>query len=166
MPSLVGSEMCIRDSHRLCQDVNGVIQLTASEWIRFWFRGPRVYTTPPQRDNRKRVKAPALTSCPSGTIVPCSSRTKRGKDPFITLNIPSALVEETYLATFISYWPTEATCLIRPGVFVAASRLAHGEYINLAIPALTSVYRGLNRISMARNLTKLEAIFPIHYVYG
>jgi len=38
--------------------------------------------------------------------------------------------------------------------------------MNLAIPTLTSVYRGLNRISMARNLTKLEAIFPIHYVYG
>jgi len=113
-----------------------------------------------------------LTSCPSGTIVPHSSRTKRGKDPFITLNIPSALVEETYLAAFISCWlwsfvlPIEATCLIRPGVFVPASRLAHGEYMNLAIAALTSVYQGLNIISMARNLTKLEAIFPIHYVYG
>ena len=38
--------------------------------------------------------------------------------------------------------------------------------MNLAIPALTGVYGGLDRISMARNLTKLEAIFPIHYVYG
>ena len=62
--------------------------------------------------------------------------------------------------------PTDATCLICPDLFVAASKLAHGECVNLAIPALTSVYRGLNRISMTRNLTKLEAIFPIHYVYG
>jgi len=81
-------------------------------------------------------------------------------------------VEETYLAAFISYWlcsfvlPTEATCLIRRGVFIVVSKLAHEECINLAIPALTSVYRRLNRIFMARNLTKLEAIFPIHYVYG
>jgi len=26
--------------HRLYEDVNGFIQLTAPEWIRFWFRGP------------------------------------------------------------------------------------------------------------------------------
>jgi len=38
--------------------------------------------------------------------------------------------------------------------------------MNLAIPVLTSVYCGLSRISMATNLTKLEAIFPIPYVYG
>jgi len=62
--------------------------------------------------------------------------------------------------------PTEATCLIRPDIFVAASKLAHGECVNLTIPALASIYRGLNRISMARNFTKLEAIFLIHYVYG
>jgi len=74
--------------HRVCQDVNGIFQLTTPEWIRFWFCGPQFYTTPPQRDNMKRVKALALTSCPSGTIVPRSLRTKREKDPFSTLNIP------------------------------------------------------------------------------
>ena len=128
------------------QDVNGVIQLTAPEWIRFWFHRPQVYTTAPQRDNMKQIKAPELTSCPSGTIAPHLLRAKREKDPFATLNIPPALVEKTYLAAFIScclcsfVLPTEATCLIRPGVFVATSKLAHGECINLAIPALTSVY--------------------------
>jgi len=90
--------------HRLYQDVNGAVQLIASNWIRFWLRGPRVYSTPPQHDNRKRVKAPMLTSCPSGIIVSHSSRTEREKDPFTTLNILSALVEETYLAAFISCW--------------------------------------------------------------
>jgi len=58
--------------------------------------------------------------------------------------------------------------------FVAASKLAHGaattlahrKCVNLAISALANIYRGLNKISMARNLTKLEAIFLIHYVYG
>ena len=59
--------------HRLCQGVNGVVQLAASKWIRFWFRGPHVYTTSPQRHNTKRVKAPTLISCLSGTIVPHSS---------------------------------------------------------------------------------------------
>ena len=60
----------------------------------------------------------------------------------------------------------EETFLVHPGVFVVASKLAYGECVNLAIPALTIVCRELNRISMARNLTKLEAIFPTHYVYG
>ena len=57
-------------------------------------------------------------------------------------------------------------CLIRLGVFVAASKLTHEEYVNLAIPALANIYQGLNKISMARNLNKLKAIFPIHYVCG
>jgi len=97
---------------------------------------------------------------------------KKEKDPFVMLNIPEALIEETYLAALISCWlcsfvlPTEAVCLIRPAVFVAASKLAHGECLNLAIPTLASIYQGLNRISMARSLNKLEVIFPIHNVYG
>ena len=51
-------------------------------------------------------------------------------------------------------------------MFVAVSKLAHGECLNLAIPTLASIYRGLNRISMAQSLNKLKVIFPIHYVYG
>ena len=63
--------------HRLCQDVHGIVQLTASEWIRFWFRGRQICTPPPSRENRKRVKAPTNTSCPSGMITPRTGRTKR-----------------------------------------------------------------------------------------
>ena len=90
----------------------------------------------------------------------------------MTLNIPEALIEETYLAALISCWlcsfvlSTEVVCLIQQAVFAAASKLAHRECINLAIPALASIYPGLNRISTARSLNKLEVIFPIHYVYG
>jgi len=82
------------------------------------------------------------------------------------LNIPEALIEETYLAVLISCWlcsfvlPTKAVCLIRLAVFVAASKLAHGECLNLAIPTLARIYRGLHRISTARSLNKLEVIFP------
>jgi len=88
------------------------------------------------------------------------------------LNISDALIDEAYLATLISYslcsfvLPTKAVCLIHPAMFVAASELTHGECLNLAIPTLASIYRGLNRISIARSLNKLEDIFPIHYVYG
>lgn len=97
---------------------------------------------------------------------------KRENDPFVTLNIPEGLIEGTYLASLIACWlcsfvlPTEAVCLIRLAMFVAASKLAHGECLNLAIPVLASIYWGLNGISMARSLNKLEVIFPIHYVYG
>jgi len=38
--------------HRLCQDVHGIIQLPAFEWICFWFRGRHIYTTPPSCGNR------------------------------------------------------------------------------------------------------------------
>jgi len=62
--------------------------------------------------------------------------------------------------------PTEAVCLSCPAVFVAASKLAHGKCLNLTIPTLASIYRGLHRISTAWSLIKLEVIFPIHYVYG
>jgi len=68
--------------------------------------------------------------------------TKSEKDLFVTLNIPEVLIKEIYLAAFIFYWlcsfvlPTEAVFLIRPAVFVAASKLADGECLNLAIPAL------------------------------
>jgi len=105
-------------------------------------------------------------------IAPRTWRTKREKDPFVTLDIPEALIKETDLAALISCWlccfvlPTEAMCLIRPAVFVAASKLAHGEYLNLTIPSLASIYRGLHRISTALSLNKLEVIVPIHYIYG
>ena len=93
----------------------------------------------------------------------------------MTLNIPEGLIEEAYpttLTTLISYWlcsfvlPTESMCLIRPAVLMAASKLAHEECLNPAISALASIYRGLNRISTAQSMNKLEVIFPIHYVYG
>jgi len=90
--------------HRLCQDVHGIVQLTPTEWIRFWFRGRQIYTPPPSRDNRKRVKVPTNTSCSSGMIAPRPRRTKREKDPFVMLNIPKALIEESYLAALIFYW--------------------------------------------------------------
>jgi len=107
--------------------------------------------SPPQHDNRMRVKAPALTSCLFGTIVRRSSRTKREKECFTTLNISTSLVEETYLVAFISCWscsfvlPIEATCLIRLGVFVAASKLTHGACMNLTIlsPEGTSFHGNL-----------------------
>jgi len=90
----------------------------------------------------------------------------------MTLNIPEALIEETYLTALISCWLcsfvllSEAVCLIHLAVFIAVSKFAHRECLNLAIPALASIYRGLSRISMARSLNKLEVISPIHYVYG
>jgi len=121
---------------------------------------------PPQSDNRKRAKAPTLTSCPSNTIAPRLSRTKREKDPFAILNIPTTLVKQNYLPSFLSCWscffvlPTETTCLIHPGVFVVASKLAHGEYVNLVIPALTSIYEGLNKIQRPEILISWKPFFP------
>jgi len=60
----------------------------------------------------------------------------------------------------------EAMCLIRISLFLAPNKLAHEKCVNLTIPILASIYRGLNRITMARNLNKLDAIFLSNCVYG
>jgi len=64
----------------------------------------------------------------------------------VALNILEALIEETYLATFIFcgfcffVLPTEAMCPIYLTVFEAVSKVAQGECLNLSIPTLTSIY--------------------------
>ena len=42
--------------HRLCQDVHGIVQLPATEWIRFWFRGRQIYAPSPAVTTESELK--------------------------------------------------------------------------------------------------------------
>ena len=73
---------------------------------------------------------------------------------------------------FLSCWlcafvlPSEEGNFIRPETFKIASLMASGKRVSLAIPILTSIYHGLNKISNSSQLDHVRVCFPIHYVYG
>ena len=62
--------------------------------------------------------------------------------------------------------PTSEENIIRPGTFKIASFLAEGRKYSLAVPVLTSIYRGLNGISKSTQPGQSYSYFPFHYVYG
>ncbi|GAA0169703.1 hypothetical protein LIER_40814 [Lithospermum erythrorhizon] len=44
--------------------------------------------------------------------------------------------------------------------------MARGDRVCLAIPVLSSIYRGLNAIAASKTPSNAMAFFPVHYVYG
>uniref|UniRef100_A0A803MDQ1 Aminotransferase-like plant mobile domain-containing protein n=1 Tax=Chenopodium quinoa TaxID=63459 RepID=A0A803MDQ1_CHEQI len=92
-------------------------------------------------------------------------------EAFTILGIPEAHRKQTYLTAFLSCWlcafvlPLKDLGFIRPGVFKPASSLASGRKISLAIPVLTSIYRGLNELSTSAAPGRRPGFFPAHYVY-
>ena len=44
--------------------------------------------------------------------------------------------------------------------------MAAGKIVSLAIPVLTSIYRGLNLIARSRKPSRSKYCFPVHFVYG
>ncbi|KAH9621205.1 hypothetical protein KSS87_012216 [Heliosperma pusillum] len=91
---------------------------------------------------------------------------------FQTLDISETDRRQTYLAAFLSCWlcafvlPVRDLGYIRVTVFKVASLLASGQTISLAIPALASIYRGLNDISTLVSPGRNPAHFAAHYVYA
>ncbi|KAL2894867.1 30S ribosomal protein S9, partial [Bienertia sinuspersici] len=56
--------------------------------------------------------------------------------------------------------------LIKPSTFEIATLIARGRTSSLAIPVLSSIYRGLNIISRSSKPAYSRASFLTHYVYG
>ncbi|PHT48120.1 hypothetical protein CQW23_12328 [Capsicum baccatum] len=54
----------------------------------------------------------------------------------------------------------------RPGTFKMACMMASGKMVGLALPVLSSIYSGLNKLSSSVQLNQIKVCFPIHYVYG
>ncbi|KNA23094.1 hypothetical protein SOVF_027810, partial [Spinacia oleracea] len=78
----------------------------------------------------------------------------------------------TYVGAFLSCWlctfvlPQSEDRLIRPGTFETATLMARGETFSLAVPVLTSIYRGLNSISRNSKPSYSKTFFPAHYLYA
>nr|GLL27176.1 uncharacterized protein LOC105951073 [Ipomoea trifida] len=146
--------------------------LHVNEWIEFWSRRPQVYDRPILSKNDKRKSRPKNTQNTSGKIPALKGWTKVTRAPFVELGIPPELEEETHLAAYLCCWlcvfvlPIKATRLIRYTTFKMASLMATGQRLNLAIPALASIYDGLNTISNSANPGQADSRFSLHYVYG
>ncbi|KMT03938.1 hypothetical protein BVRB_8g187470 [Beta vulgaris subsp. vulgaris] len=78
----------------------------------------------------------------------------------------------TYVAAFTSCWlctfvlPDSEEWFIRPRTFEIAALIACEKTFSLAVPVLSSVYRGLNAIASAPKLDFSKSFFPSHYLYG
>nr|GLL46420.1 uncharacterized protein LOC105973838 [Ipomoea trifida] len=146
--------------------------LHVNEWIEFWSRRPQVYDRPILSKNDKRKSHPKNTQNPSGKIPALKGWTKVTRAPFVELEIPPELEEETHLAAYLCCWlcvfvlPIKGTWLIRYTTLKMASLMATGQRLNLAIPVLASIYDGLNTISNSANPGQADSRFSLHYVYG
>ncbi|GFS40828.1 hypothetical protein Acr_00g0070760 [Actinidia rufa] len=146
--------------------------ISIEDWIAFWYKGASSYVKPPQR-KAKRYSHSKATWNPTRYILASLKSSRRKPKPFfVSLGINDDVVEQTYLAAFLSCWlcifvlPSEEVNTIRPTTFKVASMMASGQEICLAIPVLTSIYKGLNNIANSSTLGRSESYFPTHYLYA
>ncbi|CAL2238586.1 unnamed protein product [Prunus armeniaca] len=124
------------------------------------------------KENHTEQVAKAKDSDPSGIIAVALKSTEEEEGFFEDLGIADEDMERSYLATFLACWlckfvfPKDDVTLIRAGVFKVASRMVHGVSFGLAVPALASIYKGLNDISSTDDPRNCTTVLPFHYVYG
>ena len=77
------------------------------------------------------------------------------------------------MVVFLSCWlcvfvfSSENSEFVWPETFKIASLMAVAyKTVNLAVPVLTRIYHGLNRIATSTHAGSSDACFPVHYVYG
>ncbi|XP_021299429.1 uncharacterized protein LOC110428080 [Herrania umbratica] len=129
------------------------------------------YQKPPARKAKKSTR-PKATHNPIGIVKKhetwASSRAKACNE----LGVKENHEADTYLVAFFSCWLCvfvfpSVESMIRPETFKIASLIATGSKgVNLAIPVLAQIYRGLNQIALSTQAGSSDACFPIHYVYG
>jgi Plant mobile domain len=79
---------------------------------------------------------------------------------------------ETYLTAFLSWWicyfliPSTPAFVIRPSVFVMASRIARGQRVSLAVPVLANIYRSLRGLVTSRDPSRCREWIPQHFICG
>ncbi|KAL6225753.1 hypothetical protein ACLB2K_004602 [Fragaria x ananassa] len=103
----------------------------------------------------KDDKGQKNTYNPSGEIHEVKARTDDDSALFDDLGVDDEDIESTYLAAFYGCWlclfvfPMDDTGLIRPIVFIVASKMS----------------QGLNEISASKDPGNCPATLPFHYVY-
>ncbi|PHU18184.1 hypothetical protein BC332_13879 [Capsicum chinense] len=124
--------------HRLSNGVSK--EVSVCDWVNFWFKGPEWYKEPSPQHPKQQAK-PKSNHSPNGYIdMSFLPRTEEKNILFVVLGVE--------------------------GIFKIASLMAYGERFALAIPVLTSIYRGLTEITTLINSSVGDIIFPIKCVYG
>lgn len=147
-------------------------QVPITDWIKFWCNVPKRYDPPPSRKKSQTKRRLSRTHNPTGVLPRAGKWEENVRSTFAILNIEGDSRRETYLAAFISCWlclfvlPSRHVGQIRPGVFKMACFMARGTPVGLAIPVLSSIYRGLNAIAKSGTPGKARAPLPFHYVHG
>ncbi|XP_073066001.1 uncharacterized protein [Primulina eburnea] len=145
--------------------------VTIDQWVRFWFKKSLRYHSPPPRKDKKTVR-PKSTHNPLGDLNVHESWSIAEKAIFSKLGIKDNSIDETYLAAYLSCWlcafilPFDDANTIRPSTFKIANIMANGRKVGLAVPTLTSIYRGLNKIVGSSNPSQVSSTFPVHFIYG
>ncbi|XP_056688310.1 uncharacterized protein [Spinacia oleracea] len=159
--------------HRLAKDPKSKKGVTAQLWIDFWCKRERIHKVPLKR-RRYTESRPKVTNNPDVNIeAQPISWSQEENDLFDSLGVVGANRRAiTYVGAFLSCWlctfvlPQSEDRLIRPGTFETATLMARGETFSLAVPVLTSIYRGLNSISSNSKPSYSKTFFPTHYVYA
>ena len=157
--------------YRLYNEKEGKPHVSVNDWIKFWFRGDSKYMKPPPR-RLKRSCRPKQTYNPDGSFGKAHAWSLKEKGGFADLEVQEGLCEETYFAALLSCWLcifvllSEDLNTIRLGTFKVASLMAIGRPFSLAIPVLTSLYRGLNSLAHSSVVSSSKVCLPMHYVYG
>ena len=126
---------------------------------------------PPLR-RPKRSCRPKQTYNPDSSFGKAHAWSLKEKGGFADLEVQEGLCEETYFAALLSCWLcifvllSEDLNTIRLGTFKVASLMAIGRPFSLAIPVLTSLYRGLNSLAHSSVVSSSKVCLPMHYVYG
>ena len=78
----------------------------------------------------------------------------------------------THLTAFLSWWlchyvlPFDPLFVIRPSVFIMASRLALGVKLSLAVPLLANIYSSLRELTTCLDPCFTSECIPVHFLMG
>ncbi|KMT11782.1 hypothetical protein BVRB_5g104850 [Beta vulgaris subsp. vulgaris] len=159
--------------HTLTKDAHSRKGVSTQSWIDFWCKQKRVHKEPTKR-RRYSESRPKFTANPSVNIETQPIVWEKAEsDMFNLLGLKGVNRRtNTYVAAFISCWlctfvlPDSEERLIRPSTFEIVVLMACGHTFSLAIPVLSSIYRGLNAIASAPKPAYSKTFFPAHYLYG
>ena len=141
--------------------------MTLQDWVDFWFQDDLRYKVP---FSVGKYNESNKTTYPSGSIDKSCVRSSKFIHPFKELNFPSHIQDEVYLVAFLSCWlckcvfPSKDVGFIRLSTFKVASMMAVGRQFSLAIPVLTSIFKGLKEVQFALSVTARDIHFPIHFL--
>jgi Plant mobile domain len=82
------------------------------------------------------------------------------------------LSRESRRTAFFAWWlnyfviPSQPIGKLRPSTFIAASLMAQGQRLALAIPALANVYSSLRFVASHTNPSFCKALIPLHFICG